>query len=635
MKQHSFRMFRVKTILYATAYLVAFSLNTIRADEKVNAQLRALFPKYDSDRNSVLSQDEQAKAAESVKTLHGRSWERQVQALFKSAADSHGSVSSASWLKEVEKYGKQSIPPKQTLRIAMSDGIHLATDVYLPAGKGPFPVVLTRTPYGRSGKNKSETGERFTRNGCAYVVQDMRGRFDSEGESIPFNGCGWSEHKDGIETLAWIRKQPWCNGKIGTIGGSACGITQNLMAGATAEYWPDVQYINVAAASLYHDAAYVGGALRKCQVENWSTNNKFDPKAIQLMRDHPCYDSYWHQFDTTRKFAAMKSPAIHVGGWFDTFAQGTIDAFTGRQHQGGEGARGCQKLVMGPWCHSGFRKEGVGDLVFPNAQHPDKYSWERLFEYYLLEFDNGIKNEPAISYYTMGDTSIKDAPGNEWRSADNWPVPANDTAFYFHADKRLSGAYPAPGNIFLEYTFDPTNACPTIGGKNLTIDRGPRNQKPIESRSDVILFTSPALNEPVEVTGRVKAKIFIESSAVDSDLSVRLCDVYPDGRSFEMAEGMLRLRYRKSLEKPELLVPGKVEEATVDCWSTSVVFNKGHRIRVIVTSSNYPRFDVNPGTGQPWSNTGEKLKQTNRIHCSSERASCIILPVVAGKNVSK
>ncbi|MDD4870034.1 MAG: CocE/NonD family hydrolase [Kiritimatiellae bacterium] len=611
--------------------LLGLGLVNVHADEKVNAKLRALFPQFDSDKNHVLSLQEQTAAVEFVKIKHGTRWAEQVRKLFKSAAPENESISRDQWLKKVEEYGRQTAPPKQTFKIAMRDGIHLATDVFLPAGDGPFPVILSRTPYGRSNKHHSDTGANFTRDGYAYVIQDSRGRFDSEGESIPFIGCGWGEHQDGVDTLLWLRQQSWCNGKIGTIGGSAGGITQNLMAGATTNGL-DAQYISVAAASLYHDAAYVGGAMRKCQVENWSANNKFDPKTIQLMRDHPCYDDYWHDYDSTRKFSVMNVPAVHIGGWFDTFAQGTIDEFTGRQYKGAEGARGRQKLVMGPWEHSGWRKEGTGELIFPNSRQPKTISYERWFEHYLQGIDNGIEKEPAVAYYVMGDTSKWRAPGNEWRYADDWPIPATETPFYFYCDGRLSVIQPVPADaITVEYTFNPTNACPTVGGNNLTIARGPRNQNMIETRKDVVLFTSHPLTKPMEVTGRVKARIFVDSSAVDTDLSVRLCDVYPDGKSYLMAEGMLRLRYRKSFEKTELLTPGKMEEVTIDCWSTSLVFNKNHRIRVTVTSSNYPRFDINPGTGQPWSETGEKVRQTNRIYCGGERSSCIILPVVSPK----
>jgi len=519
---------------------------------------------------------------------------------------------------------KQTALPKQIHHVAMRDGVKLATDVYLPEGKGPFPVLLSRTPYGRVGHGGGAAG--LVRAGVACVVQDMRGRFDSEGENMPFIGCGWGEHQDGVDTLAWLRQQPWCNGKIGTIGGSAGGITQNLLAGA-ATNGVTAQHITVAAASLFHDAVYTGGALRKADIENWTTGNKFDPKALLLMRTHTSYDDYWRQLDTALKFSVMNAPAIHVGGWFDMFAQGTIDEFVGRQHHGGPGARGRQKLVMGPWEHGGARKEGVGDLVFPNNRAPKEFDSARWFEFFLLGRDNGVLKQPAVAYYVMGDTATTGAPGNTWRFANDWPVPATDTAFYFQRDGKLAPNKPAATAASVTYTFDPADPCPTIGGGNLTIPRGPRNQNPVESRSDVVLFTSEPLTEPVEVTGRVKAKVFVESSAADTDLSVRLCDVYPNGKSYLMAEGMLRLRYRKSFGKPEPLTPGKVEEVTVDCWSTSIIFNKSHCVRVTVTSSNYPRFDVNPGTGKSWTDNGQRVRQTNHLYCDAARPSCVLLPV--------
>ena len=284
---------------------------------------------------------------------------------------------------------------------------------------------------------------------------------------------------------------------------------------------------------------------------------------------------------------------------------------------------------MGPWAHGGSGREGVGERVFPDARMPGGYQAARWFEYHLKGVDNGVMKQPAVAYYVMGDTSDPKAPGNQWRYAADWPVPAKDTPYYFAKGGGLARAAPAAAEAVAEYTFDPADPCPTIGGKNLTILKGPCNQNRIETRKDVLLFTTEPLAEPVEVTGRVRAKVFLASSAADTDLSVRLCDVYPDGKSFEMAEGMLRARCRQSLEKPEPLVPGQVAEVTVDCWSTSIVFNTGHRIRAIVTSSNYPRFDLNPGTGKPWSDGGEKVRQTNRISCDAARPSCIVLPVVS------
>ena len=592
------------------------------ADDSVAAKMLSLFSRFDADRNGTLSPEEQRAALAAVHKDYGDKWAERIRPMFASAALPNGGVQSASWKKQVAEYGREL--GKQTFRVAMRDGLRLATDVYLPRGAGRFPTVLTRTPYGRA--SRKDGAEGFTRSGMVFVAQDMRGRFDSEGDNIPFIGCGWNEHQDGVDTIAWIRKQPWSNGGVATIGGSAGGITQNLLAGAAPEGLT-AQYITVAAASLYSDAAYIGGAFRKADVENWTTQNRFDLRALGLMRAHPTYDDYWRQFDTAPKFAAMNVPAVHQGGWFDMFAQATIDEFVGRQHQGANGSRGAQKLVMGPWTH-GLGRMPVGELRFPNSKVPGQYDAGRWFGHYLNGENNGVEKEPAVMYYVMGDTHAPGAPGNQWRHADDWPIPATETAFYFAGDHKLTAAKPTEeDDAHVQFTFDPANPCPTIGGNNLTIARGPMNQNCIEARDDVVLFTTEPLAAPLEVTGRVKAHLFVSSSAPDTDLSVRLCDVYPDGKSYLIAEGMLRLRYRKSFESAAPLTPGKVEEVAVDCWSTSIIFNKGHRIRAAVTSSNYPRFDVNPGIGQPWSDDGAKVKQTNRIYCGGRQASCLLLPV--------
>lgn len=607
----------------ALIFIVLTSCNALPRDP-VSDKMKTLFPQFDADRDNALSPEEQTRAVAFVKTAYGETWSQRIQNMFAHAAAPDKAISAAKWQAQVEAYGRP--PTVRTARIPMRDGNCLATDIYMPNGDGPFSVVLLRTPYGKS-KNGSGAGD-YTREGFVYVQQDMRGRFDSEGENFPFIGCGWGEHQDGADTLAWLRKQPWCNGNIGTIGGSACGITQNLLAGAVPEGLK-AQYISVAAASLYSDASYIGGAFRKADVEGWLRGNTYDPQVLALFHAHPTYDGYWQTLDTTLKFTQMNTPAVHIGGWFDMFAQATIDAFVGRQYGGASGARGAQKLIMGPWTH-GIGKMPAGEFQFPNATAvPERYGASRWFTHYLSGIDNGVEKEPAVAYYVMGDAKTPGAPGNEWRFAEDWPVPATETAAFFTREGALTLKKPTgDADAYVEYTFDPTNPCPTIGGNNLTLARGPLNQNGIEGRSDMVLFTTAPLAEPIEVTGPVKADVFIASSAVDTDLSVRLCDVYPDGKSYLIAEGILRLRYRHSIKKTEPLTPGKIEDVIVDCWSTSIVFNKGHRIRAAVTSSNYPRFDVNPGTGAPGSDSGAKVRQTNRIYCDAEHASRLLLPVV-------
>jgi hypothetical protein len=600
-------------------------------------RLEGVLPLYDKNHDQTLDAAERQELEKMIEDQHGADLRKRAAAILDAADANHdgkitldewtalkNSVIAAAGGPDAKKPDAADTANKQTVMVPMSDGAKLATDVYLPKGDGPWPAILTRTPYSR--KNAGGAGG-IVANGCVFVAQDMRGRFDSEGENLPFVGCGWADHQDGADTVAWILKQPWSNGKVGTVGGSAGGITQLLMAGA-APPGLVAQYIHVAPPSMYYYASYIGGALRKEQIENWTTGNHFDPKALQLMRDHPSYDDYWRKLDTSTRLAVINVPGVHVGGWFDTFQQGTIDAFVMRQHKAAEGARGRQRLVMGPWTHGGAASSGC-DLTFPNKAAPKDFDAPDWFAHWLKGVDNGVEKAPPVAYYVMGDTSDPKAPGNQWRTAADWPVPATDTPYYFAKGGGLLVAPPPdPADTFVAYTFDPGDPCPTIGGKNLTIPAGPRNQNWIESRKDVLLFTTAPLAAPVEVTGRVRAKVYLASSAVDTDLSVRLCDVYPDGKSYEMAEGIQRARYRNSSEKPEPLKPGEVTEITVDCWSTSIVFNKGHRIRAIVTSSNYPRFDLNPGTGEPWSDTGVKVIQANRIFCDSKHPSRLVLPIV-------
>ncbi len=606
--------------LLSTLLLLQLAASPLLADEAVRAKLLALHGQFDADRDKNLSPEEQTLAVAAVKEHYGESWSKRVEQLFQRAQGSEATLSAERWRQVASTFGEAAKP--EAVSIPMDDGTRLATDVHLPAGDGPFPAVLLRTPYGRGGQGRQASF--LTGLGIAVVVQDMRGRFDSEGENLPFHGCGWAEHRDGADTVAWIRRQSWSDGQVGTAGASAGGITQNLLAAAGPEGLA-AQHVSVAIGSLY-EAAYIGGAFRKADIENWTTGNRFDSKALALMREHHAYDDYWRRHDSKLKAEAKDVPAVHLGGWFDMFAQGTLDEFTERQHRGGPKARGRQKLVMGPWAHA-LGRMPVGELTFPDSAMPPNFAPDRWFEHHLLGIDHGIDAEPAVLYYTMGDTSDPDAPGNEWRQADDWPVPAEETAYHFHRDGTLSPEAPEPGAP-VEYTFDPADPCPTVGGHNLTLPSGPMDQRPAERRGDVVSFTSEALAEPLEVTGRIKARIFISSSTPDTDLSVRLCDVYPDGKSYLIAEGMLRLRHRRSFEQAEPLVPGRVEEVEVDCWSTSIVFNRGHRLRVSVTSSNYPRFDLNPGTGEPWSEDGEKRKQTNRIACDPAQPSQIVLPVV-------
>ena len=514
---------------------------------------------------------------------------------------------------------------KQTIRLAMRDGVHLATDLYLPAAPGHYPTLVIRTPYNKEGM--VALGEASAQQGYAAVIQDTRGRFASEGEKLPWIGDGWTGHTDGVETLAWVAHQPWCDGKIGTLGGSALGINQLLTAGSGTPYIT-CQHISVATPDLYLGLVYPGGVLKKALVEGWLQSTQHSPQALKIWVSHPDYDSYWENYDLTTRWNKVNYPAVHIGGWFDLFTQGTIDSFTGYQEHGGPKARGAQKLVMGPWTH-GFGSDRAGELTFPNGGKPpthynDAGTW---FNHYLKGMDNGVDREPAVTYYVMGDVTNPHAPGNVWRTASSWPPPSRLTRFYLHGDRSLSPAPPETDRP-LGYTYNPANPVPTLGGPQLNLPAGPMDQKRVEARPDVLVFTSPVLQKPVEVTGRVRATLSVSSDAPDTDFTAKLCDVYPDGRSFNMCEGILRARFRNSFRREELMKPGHVYEIPIDLTSTSVIFNKGHRIRLDVTSSSSPGYDPNPNTGEKFRSSNRTRIAHNQIHLDHLHPSYVLLPVV-------
>jgi hypothetical protein len=509
----------------------------------------------------------------------------------------------------------------------MRDGARPATDVYLPAGAALFPVILLRSPYNKAlGRDLGLAG---AKHGYATVIQDTRGRFASEGENLPFYAHGWGAHHDGVSTVDWIAAQAWCNGKIGTFGGSALGITQYQLAGGGSDRIA-AQHVSVGAPNLYEGGVYRGGVFRKAMIEDWLRVSQFSDRALELWTSHPAYDRYWRGLEVTTRYRWASAPALHLGGYFDIFAQGTIDAFLGFQRHGGPRARGAQKLILGPWTHA-VLTEKAGELTFPNARCPpgDVHDHFRWFDYHLKGISNSAATQAPVTYYVMGDISDPEAPANVWRSASTWPpLPVSLTRYFLRRDHSLSSTEPNEERASLSYRYDPANPAPTIGGYELTLPAGPRDQTPLDGRTDVLVFSSPVLAEPFEVTGRVRARLYLSSDAPDTDLVVKWCDVYPDGRSFNICEGILRARYRQSLRRERLLEPGTVYGLDVDLWSTSIIFNRGHRLRVLVTSSSAPGYDPNPNTGAPFRQSRTIRVAENTLWLSSARPSHVLLPVV-------
>lgn len=526
---------------------------------------------------------------------------------------------------------------KETFMVPMSDGVKLATDVhYPPFGKGPWPAMLLRTPYN---KNLEFLGPLWRLSGYATVVQDTRGRFASGGFDRVFIDDGWGlppwvgpgDHyrpgRDGYDTVEWIREQSWCDGRIGTTGASALGITQNFLAGTRGNR-VDAQCVKVAATEAYFQSTFQGGAFREELVEMWLAFQDAE-HMLGFYEDHPTYDNLWKWMSLNRRVRLVEQPALHIGGWYDIYSRGTLDGFSLRQEQGGEGARGNQKLIMGPWTHY-VGDQSPGELAYPNSGFAGAYeligSEGDWFEYWLKGIPNGVMELSAGAFYQMGPAEAE-GPWNEWRAIERWPPPHEPTSLYLTGAGELSWLEPSAVASSSSYLYDPENPVPTIGGANLFIEMGPMDQRSVESRDDVVLFRTELLAAPVEVAGPVHVDLWIESDGPDTDFTAKLVDVYPDGRSMLVCDGILRARYRSGFESEDFLVPGERVSIRVDLWDTAITFGAGHRIGLDISSSNWPRFDVNPNTGEPVRRHTSTRVATNTLHHDALYLSRLVLPV--------
>jgi uncharacterized protein len=510
---------------------------------------------------------------------------------------------------------------RTTYMVPMRDGITLATDVYRPIFRSsPHGTILLKTPYNKD--SMKIIGLIGILRGWPTVIQDMRGRFASGGIDTVFK----NESTDGADTLAWIANQSWSNGKIATVGPSALGITQYCMAGANPSQL-SCQFVQVATPNLYKHAVYQGGEFRKNLVEEWLSDEDSTYILQEVLDNENFTLGYWGNVTLDDNWEDVNVPAIHLGGWYDIFSQGTIEAYRGYQHSAGPGARGKSKLIMGPWTHTGFITRKQGELTYPsNSLDMSSLKMFRdMIRLYTMNGTDEYSSWPTVSYYVMGDVENTSAPGNEWRYADDWPVPSNNVTWFFHGDGLLSTDLPAMSDPLM-YIYDPANPVPTVGGKNLFSPAGPYDQSAVENRSDVLVFTSPVLQQPFEATGPIKARIFVSSDCPDTDFTVKLTDVYPDGRSIFITDGILRMRNRNGQDHWELLQPGTIYEVEIDLWSTSYIWNAGHSIRVEVSSSNYPRFLNNPNTADGIGKNTTFTIAHNVLYVDTDHPSGIILP---------
>lgn len=505
----------------------------------------------------------------------------------------------------------------------MRDGIKLAGNLYLPEGRGPFPCVVQRTPYGKDAMFRNPVGtKRYTDAGYAYLVQDVRGKGRSEG----FYQAFINDAFDGYDTIEWMAEQDWCNGSIGITGASAMGYTSLLAATMDPPHLKAAFVI--VAPSTRLTGSYIGGAFKQKDSGDWSRGQGIAEEVIAANAANYPDSSYWSRTEIAEHRKYIDIPVYNYGGWYDIFNEGNVRNFMFLQHEGADGARGNQKLEMGPFGHGALS----GDMDYPDGGglqgNPEEVRW---FDYWLKGEDNGIMDEPPVKAYMMasarkGEVSDK----NRWMTFGDWPPAPAETRFYLHADGSLSTARPAGEAAQITYNFDPANPVETIGGANLTFARGPMDQRPIGERQDYLRFESAPLDRDVAIAGPVTMDLWASTDGPDTDFVVKLVDVYPDGYEAIVLDSAIRTRYRNGRmpDQITMMTPGDPELMTIDLWDTALTFEKGHRIAVHVTSSNAPRIDVNPNTGE---NPGPGVKgrvAANTIHMAPGKASAIRLPVL-------
>lgn len=526
---------------------------------------------------------------------------------------------------------------EKRLSIPMRDGVRLSAFAYFPPGAGPWPVIF-QLRYNTVAKDATRRlTARMAEGGYVVVNVNFRGAQESEGDWVGYRTIGWGERQDGHDTCEWLATQPWSTGRVGTFGNSQAGFAQNLLA-VTRPPHLVAQYMVDTGLSLFHEGYRIGGTTRperfKVAIGDQGVA-RVPEHHRRLMEEwfaHPQYDTYWQLEDSSRHFDRMDLPCFTVGSWYDFMCAGSIDSFIGRQHRGGPGSRGRQQLLLGPWLHGGAPKPNkVGELTYPeNARFDVDAHMLRWFDHFLKGVDNGVERGPAVRYYVMGATGEPGAPGNVWREADDWPVAATPTPYFLQAGGALSTAEPAAGGGASAWRADPLHPAEMRhAGIPVTSFPGARDARAYEAQPNVLTFTTAPLTEPVEWTGKVAAELFVTSSARDTDFIVRVSDVYPDGRSMLVVDSVRRARYREGFEQEKLLTPGAVHRIAFDIGWLSLVFNRGHRIRVTVASTGAPFYESNPNTGAPLTLEfpAETVVARNTVEHRAGAASRVIAPV--------
>ena len=537
---------------------------------------------------------------------------------------------------------------KSTVRIPMRDAVRLSANVFLPAGGGRVPVILARTPYGK-GTALYGGYELFVNNGYAVVIEDVRGRGQSEGRFLPMT----QEVNDGDDTIRWIARQPWSNGRVAMAGASYLGIAQwkAALSGNPAlraiapvvsgddDYY-DRMYSRGGGLKLVHRLAWIGATLRapgfhRPPLNSYvnhlpeRTSDRFvTGRSIGFWQDamnHPSYDDYWHSISTRDRLHDVRAPVFIIGGWYDNYVESDLDAFMTIH------GRVPARILIGPWPHDTTVRFTTVD------PGPDAVAPLRGME--LEWFNRWVKGiepdeEPApVRIFVMGE--------NRWRDEHEWPLKRTRYTRWYLAGQGRANSLEGDGELVLEprhhdatdrFSYDPNHPAPTLGGSVCCSAKvfpwGPMDQRPAEARKDVLVYTSEPLAHDLEVTGPVRAYLYVSTSAPDTDFTAKLVDVYPDGRAINLCDGILRLRYRESLAKPVLAEPDEMYRIEIEVGVTSNVFRAGHRIRLDVSSSNFPRFDRNPNTGRPIPDEKQLRSAKQEVFHGRQHPSYVLLPVI-------
>ena len=517
--------------------------------------------------------------------------------------------------------------------IPMRDGVKLSAWLYFPAGEGPWPVLYEQRYASVRSTPSRQMFAGMAAKGYVVAIENFRGSQQSEGTWVGYRALGWGQQQDGFDSVEWLAKQSWSTGKIGTFGGSQAGFAQNFLA-ITQPPHLVCQFMTDTGLSLYHEGYRIGGITRPqrfTRMDAMAREASDNRRLVETWFQHPTYDDYWADEDCTRHFDKMNVPCFTVGSWYDFMCVGSVESFIGRQHRGGPNSRGHQQLLIGPWLHGGTKvSDKVGEMAYPASAKFDLVGHMiRWFDHYLKNVDNGVERGPTVRYYVMGALGESGAPGNVWRTAADWPVPANATSYYLQAGGGLAQTPPSGADGATSFQADPLHPAEIPG----VAFPGARDARAFEQQAEVRTFTSEPLEEPVEWTGKVRAELSVSSTARDTDFIVRVSDVYPDGRSILIVDYIRRARYREGFEREALLEPGKIYPLSFDVGWLSQIFNRGHRIRVTVASTGAPFYEPNPNTGEPLTidPPARTVVAKNTVYHNSIHASRIVAPLRSEK----